>query len=239
MVAGRLKGLEAVAVLLGMAGSMNSSRNVREICSTSPNTGTASASSAPSPRCSNNSVTRKLAERDPHRPDNETISPEDAREGAERLAAALTFGKSFTLRAPGHDPDPSLAAGALDPADILTNWTDAWRNALLRRGIFAPATYGRIRFHHRSTQEYLAASWLDRLLRNNCPRTEIFQLLFAERYGVETVVPFCRPRPLGHRSGTRISGTKLFAANLKPSRLRRSGLPFHPRAGTAPLAVRL
>lgn len=138
------------------------------------------------------SIVRKLTERDPHRPDNETISPEDARDGAERLAAALTFGKSFTLRASGHDPDPSLAAGALDPTDVLTNWTDARRNALLRRGIFAPATYGRIRFHHRSTQEYLAACWLDRLLHNNCPRTEIFQLLFVERYGVETVVPSLR-----------------------------------------------
>ncbi len=127
-----------------------------------------------------NSIARKLTERDPHRPDNETISPEDAREGAERLAGALTLGKSFTLRAPGYDPDPSLAAGALDPAQILLDWTEARRNALLRRGIFAPATYGRIRFHHRSTQEYLSARWLDRLLSNNCPRNEVFQLLFAE-----------------------------------------------------------
>jgi hypothetical protein len=138
------------------------------------------------------SIARKLTERDPHRPDNETISPEDAREGAERLAAALTLGKSFTLRAPGHDPDPSLAAGALDPTDILPDWTDARRNALLRRGIFAPATYGRIRFHHRSPQEYLAAKWLDRLIRNSCPRAEIFQVLFAERYGIKTVVPSLR-----------------------------------------------
>jgi hypothetical protein len=138
------------------------------------------------------SVARKLTERDPHRPDNETISPEEAREGAERLAGALTLGKSFTLRAPGHDPDPSLAAGALDPKAILPDWTDARRNALLRRGIFAPATYGRVRFHHRSTQEYLAAKWLGRLIKDNCPRVEIFNLLFAERYGVETVVPSLR-----------------------------------------------
>jgi hypothetical protein len=139
------------------------------------------------------SIARKLTERDPHRPDNETISPEDAREGAERLAGALTLGKSFTLRAPGYDPDPSLAAGALDPAQILPDWTEARRNALLRRGIFAPATYGRIRFHHRSTQEYLTARWLDRLLHNNCPRNEVFQLLFADRYGVATIIPSLRP----------------------------------------------
>jgi hypothetical protein len=139
------------------------------------------------------SIARKLTERDPHRPDNETISPEDTREGAERLAGALTLGKSFTLRAPGYDPDPSLAAGALDAAQILPDWTEARRNALLRRGIFAPATYGRIRFHHRSTQEYLTARWLDRLLHNNCPRNEVFRLLFADRYGVETIIPSLRP----------------------------------------------
>jgi hypothetical protein len=89
-------------------------------------------------------------------------------------------------------PDPSFAAGALDPAEILPDWTEARRNALLRRGIFAPATYGRIRFHHRSTQEYLTARWLDRLHRNNCPPNEVFQLLFAERHGVETVIPSLR-----------------------------------------------
>ena len=137
-------------------------------------------------------IAGKLAEQNPHRADNEAISPEEAREGAERLAAALTLGKSFTLRAPGDDSDPSLASGALNPQEILPEWTDAKRNALLRRAIFAPATYGRMRFHHRSTQEYLAASWLDRLIRNNCPRTEIFNLLFTERYGVETIVPSLR-----------------------------------------------
>jgi len=59
----------------------------------------------------------------------------------------------------------------------------------LRRGIFAPSTYGRVRFHHRSTQEYLTACWLKRLLDNGCQHSEIFELIFAERYGVETNSP--------------------------------------------------
>ena len=139
------------------------------------------------------SIDRKLQERDQFRGDSAILALTKARAGAERLAAALTFGKSFTLRAPGSDPDPSLAAGALDPAEILDDWSDAERAALLRRGIFAPATYGRIRFHHRSSQEYLAALWLHRLLEANCPRSEIWDLLLAERYGVETVVPSLRP----------------------------------------------
>jgi hypothetical protein len=75
----------------------------------------------------------------------------------------------------------------------LKDCSDAEQIALLRRGVFAPSTYGRIRFHHRTTQEYLTAQWLDRLLGSNCPRDEIWGLIFAERYGVETLVPSLRP----------------------------------------------
>lgn len=38
--------------------------------------------------------------------------------------------------------------------------------ALLRRGFFAPSTFGRIRFHHRSTREYLAAKSFERRRRS-------------------------------------------------------------------------
>ena len=109
-------------------------------------------------------VAAKLGEPDKYRPDNTDLAPAKARQGAERLAATMTLGKSFTLISPGQEPDPALASGALDPAVVLDTWTDAERNALLRRGIFAPSTYGRVRFHHRSTQEYLTACWLKRLL---------------------------------------------------------------------------
>jgi hypothetical protein len=101
--------------------------------------------------------------------------------------------KTFAVRAPGHDPDPSLSSGALDTDALLTAITPAQRNALLRRGAFAPATYGRVRFHHRTTQEYLTASWMLRLLANNCPVNEIHDLIFTERYGVPTTVPSLRP----------------------------------------------
>jgi hypothetical protein len=134
----------------------------------------------------------KLVETDRYRPDNSVLPYSKARAGAECLAAALTLGKSFTLLAPGQEPDPSLTSGALDPIALLEGWTVAECNALLRRGIFEPSTYGRVRFHHRSTQEYLTAKWLQRLLDKG-RRSEIFKLIFAERYGVETVVPSLRP----------------------------------------------
>lgn len=177
------------------------------------------------------SVTRKLSERDPYRPDNEAISPKEAREGAECLAAALTLGKSITLRSPDDGSDATLAAGALNPADILISWTDARRNALLRRGIFAPATYGRARFHHRSAQEYLTASWLDRLLCNGCPSSEISLLLFAERYGVETVVPSLRPVA---------AWLSLRHPDIRDEIIRREPLTLlaHGDPGSLPISVR-
>ncbi|MGF6350963.1 hypothetical protein [Variovorax sp. W2I14] len=137
-------------------------------------------------------VKRKLHEEDAYRPDAGILSRNRARRGAERLAAALVLGKTFTIKAPGQDPDPTLAKGALDPRDVLSDWDQEAINALLRTGIFAPGTYGRVRFHHRSTQEYLAACWLRWLTEKNCPITELHRLLFVEPYGVPTVVPTLR-----------------------------------------------
>jgi len=137
-------------------------------------------------------VNLKLSERDTSRPDNAILTMERARRGAERIAAALTLGHTFTVRAPNQEADPTLAAGALDVKEILPDWSDAERGALLRRGVFAPATYGRVRFHHRGTQEYLAAHWLDGLLNAGCDRRLVMELLFASRYGTDTVVQSLR-----------------------------------------------
>jgi hypothetical protein len=137
-------------------------------------------------------VARKLSERDQYRSDNDTLTVGQARQGAERIAAALTLGKTFTIKSPAQDIDPTLAAGALDGADIAPDRKENERNALFRMPCFAPSTYGRIRFHHRSTQEYLTASWFDRLLDAGCPKGEIWPRFFAERYGIETVVPTMR-----------------------------------------------
>jgi hypothetical protein len=138
-------------------------------------------------------IKRKLREEDAFRPDGALLSPEQARRGAERLAAALVLAKTFTIKAPAQEADPSLARGAIDSRDVLGDWDQAAINALLRTGLFAPGTYGRVRFHHRSTQEYLAACWLRWLVEsNNCPLTEVLRLLFVEPYGVPTVVPSLR-----------------------------------------------
>ncbi|MFY7914583.1 MAG: hypothetical protein ACOVPA_07940 [Rubrivivax sp.] len=138
-------------------------------------------------------VKRKLREEDIYRPEAGVLSPERARRGAERFAAALILAKTFTIKAPGQEADPTLAKGALESRDVFPDWDQDSINALLRTGLFAPGTYGRIRFHHRSTQEYLAACWLRWLTQwNNFPIAEVHALLFVEPYGVPTVVPTLR-----------------------------------------------
>ena len=137
-------------------------------------------------------VKRKLREEDVFRVDATELSQDEARRGVERLAAALVFAKTFTVKSPAQDADPSLAKGAIESRDVLSDFDQTSINALLRSGLFAPGTYGRVRFHHRATQEYLAACWLRRLKENNLPQSELDRLFFVEPYGVATVVPSLR-----------------------------------------------
>ena len=129
---------------------------------------------------------------DPERPDSGVLSDTRARLGAERLAPALFLTRTRTIRSPEQAPDIHRADGVLDPASILSDWTEADRQALLRRALFDPATYGRVRFHHRSIQEYLAARRLRALRDRSMSTKALFRLLFAERYGVEVVFPSMR-----------------------------------------------
>ena len=129
---------------------------------------------------------------DPERQDRGVLSDTQARCGAERLALALFLTRTRTIRSPEQAPDIHRADGVLDPASILSGWTEAERQALLRRALFDPATYGRVRFHHRSIQEYLAARRLQALRDRSMSTKALFRLLFAERYGVEVVFPSMR-----------------------------------------------
>lgn len=131
-------------------------------------------------------------EETPDRPDDNVLTADRARLGVERLALALALMRTRTIRSPEQALDPDRAAGVLDPAEILRDWTEAERRTLLRRALFAPATYGRVRFHHRSTQEYLAARRLRALREDGMPIRSLLPRLFAERYGVKVVRPSMR-----------------------------------------------
>lgn len=135
----------------------------------------------------------RLCEINQDRRNQDTLSDEKARKGAERLAAGLVLGRCFTLRAPAQDDGHAPDINSIDAAALLPDWSSVELNNLLARGLFAPATYGRIRFHHRWAQEYLAACWLRRLLAIPGNRRAVRNMLFAKRYGVECSVPTLRP----------------------------------------------
>ena len=136
-------------------------------------------------------ATSKLKE-DPDRPDRNELSDIDARIGAEALALGLALTHTRTIGSPERSVDTLLADGLLYADATLPNWTEAQRQSLLRRALFDPATYGRIRFHHRSVQEYLAACRLRSLRDKGMSRKALFRFLFEKVYGVDIVRPSMR-----------------------------------------------
>ena len=138
-------------------------------------------------------VTLKLAEEDPYRQDGTVLSDDKARLGVERLALALALTKTRTLRSPEQSLCEDRESGILVPSSILRGWTAVERQALLRKGLFDPATYGRVRFHHRSVQEYLAACRLRALRKKGMSAKALLRLLFTDKFSLPVVFPSMRP----------------------------------------------
>ena len=133
----------------------------------------------------------KLLPRD-DRPEPAELSPAKALEGASRLALALLVTRRTTIR---HNAAADVAAqgAALEPSIILSDWRPDERKALLERPLFTFASYGRVRFHHRSVTEYLAAQRLQELRRRGMSLRALERLLFAETRGRIIVRPSMRP----------------------------------------------
>lgn len=122
------------------------------------------------------------------RPDRPTlISPEKALDGVATLSLAAALSRRSAFLLPGEDADPR-AEDALDPRDVLKDWTNEEIRDLLARGLFDEATYGRVRIHHRSVHEFLAAQRLAQMLRDGYQRTDLNSLFFRQSSGY-TVVP--------------------------------------------------
>ena len=133
----------------------------------------------------------KLLPRD-DRPEPAELSVDKAIEGASRLALAVQMTRRLTIR---HSAASDIADEevALDPAIILSDWQPNERKALLERPLFGFASYGRVRFHHRSVAEYLAAERLITLRRKGTPFRALKRLLFAKTKGKTIVRPSKRP----------------------------------------------
>lgn len=126
-----------------------------------------------------NDVTEKLIERNPrrHTQRGASLPPIRARAAAEVLAgmAALQRKSSFAL--PDGALDIERAATSLDPTLVLRDLSRPELDQLLTLPLFDLATYGRVRIHHRTVAEYLAAGWLHALLRRGVAPAEIEALL--------------------------------------------------------------
>jgi hypothetical protein len=138
-------------------------------------------------------IKKKLAESNLDRDAVRPLSPKKASEGAMSLAAALTFAKKGAIVVPDQPVEPSRATSSIDARDVLPDWTASERGSLLTRPLFDEATYGRVRLHHRSVQEYLTSQWLQRLLANGKKRRDIEGLLFTKQYNVDVMLPSMKP----------------------------------------------
>ena len=120
------------------------------------------------------------------------LSVDKAIEGASRLALAVQMTRRLTIRHSAAS-DITDEEAALDPAMILSDWRPNEIKALLERPLFGFASYGRVRFHHRSVAEYLAAERLLTLRKQGMPFRALKRLLFAETKGRTIVRPSKRP----------------------------------------------
>ena len=128
------------------------------------------------------------------RKERAVLAQDKAIEGASRLALAAMLTRKLTLRHSAESDSIHASEAALDVSKILPNWGADERATLLERPLFGFASYGRVRFHHRSVVEFLAAKRLDALLARGVSIKAIKRLLFTETaQGARTVRPSMRP----------------------------------------------
>lgn len=108
-------------------------------------------------------VRARLAAR-PDRREKAELPPAKAQTGVQRLALAVILSRRLTIRySAGSDSDASGAA-PIDPRELLADWGPNEVLTLLERPIFVEGGYGRVRFHHRSVMEFLAARQIHDLI---------------------------------------------------------------------------
>lgn len=130
----------------------------------------------------------KLKDR-PERADAGKLAGDQAEDGAEKLALAMALTRKRSIKPPDLNVAVPSTEAVLDAAKVLNNWTPETTGALLRRAVFDPATLGRVRFHHQSIQEFLAARRLRKLRGKGMSVRSLFRLLFADKYGEKIVIP--------------------------------------------------
>lgn len=139
------------------------------------------------------SLSSKLIESDTNRAKEFPLTLEQAKAGAELLAAAVTFQKKSRILVSEQNPGHALKTNVVDIRSVLKTWDEVQIRALLQRPIFDSEIYGTVQFHERRVREFLTASWLHYLLLNGKSRHAIENIFFNERYGIKVLIPSLRP----------------------------------------------
>jgi len=126
-----------------------------------------------------NAVSERLTDHNPgYREMRVLLSPERLRQGAEALAAACVFSNRQSIALPGHEP----AQDCVRPEESLPAWPPHEVERLLSTALFDEASYGRVRFHHRATREYLAACWIRARLQEGLPTSTALELFIRTAF---------------------------------------------------------
>ena len=164
-------------------------------------------------------ISHKLRER-VDRPGTPCLSDSRALNGAERLALALTLTKRRTLQVDRTEQSDT----ALCVADVLTDWTTSEQQELLSRPLFDPSGVNAVRFHHRSTSEFLTAQRLSNKIKKGLPWRELKPLLFSDLWGERVIKPYIEPiaawLALWHKE------VLVEVRSRKPQILFQQGLPY-------------
>lgn len=139
-------------------------------------------------------VRARLAAR-PERREKAELPPAKVQIGAQRLALAVILSRRLTIRySAGSDADSSGAA-PIDPRELLADWAPNEVLTLLERPIFVEGGYGRVRFHHRSVMEFLAACQIHNLIETGLlAQPAACRMLFGLTGSNETILrPSMRP----------------------------------------------
>ncbi|ROL70732.1 NACHT domain-containing NTPase [Pseudomonas vranovensis] len=110
-------------------------------------------------------------------------------EAAQLLAISVVLTGVSSIGLPG-----SSSAVAIEPSNLLGDWSSTELTALLTSGIFGEPVYGEVRFRHREIRELLAAHWISNRLGSEANRLQMESWIFRWQYG--RIVLSSRLRPL-------------------------------------------
>lgn len=107
------------------------------------------------------------------------LADERLRGATAALAAASVFSGRSQLQADEGAPDPRL----IQPVNVLPAIKPLERLRVLGSAIFDAASLGRMRFHHRTVREYLAAEWVDAEIEAGLPLARAIQFFVGAPFG--------------------------------------------------------